>query len=159
MSERTEEPLRACSWAASRGVLATAGSACSCCVASRSLAWRMAAMYAYGSVSAPSCAIVAALSSMGNCAPGVLSGSTKGSKASPKWLDASRGSSAGKMSTPSMRRPSPSRPLSLSRRSSTSKRKKGASTDVVRTNDSTAPTSQVKSATARSGLAFGRFAS
>jgi hypothetical protein len=71
-------------------------------------------MYLNLGVSSPASAIVAPASSAGrltNCpgGGGAARRSKKGKSASPKWCVASRGSSAGRMSTPSIRIPRPSR--------------------------------------------------
>ena len=81
---------------------------------SRLRAPRMASMYLNLGVSSPASAIVAPASSAGrlrNCpgGGGAARRSKKGKSASPKWCVASRGSSAGRMSTPSIRIPRPSR--------------------------------------------------
>ena len=81
---------------------------------SRLRASRMASMYLNLGVSSPASAIVAPASSAGrltNCpgGGGAARRSKKGKSASPKWCVASRGSSAGRMSTPSIRIPRPSR--------------------------------------------------
>ena len=74
----------------------------------------MASMYLNLGVSSPASAIVAPASSAGrltNC-PGGGGAAWRfknGKSASPKWCVASRGSSAGRMSTPSIRIPRPSR--------------------------------------------------
>ena len=81
---------------------------------SRLRASRMASMYLNLGVSSPASAIVAPASSAGRLTNfpgggGAARRSKKGKSASPKWCVASRGSSAGRMSTPSIRIPRPSR--------------------------------------------------